>query len=280
MRLTLSEAVRTGTNAIKAIISEDAGLEARALLLFVTGRSRTDLYTREDDALSADEAERFVALVNERLTGTPLQHLIGAVDFRMITLKCDARALIPRPDSEIVVELALEQSEPRVIADLGTGSGCLLLSFLSERPEVTGIGVDADGEALELARENAVQLDLAARTEFFHGSWSAWTGWRDCDLIISNPPYIRSDVIPTLNPDVRDYDPMAALDGGPDGLDAYREIIQLGAEQMKAGAHLVLEIGYDQKRQVTDLLDQAGFRNLQHRQDLGGNDRAIAATKS
>ena len=280
MRLTLSEAVRTGTNAIKAIGSEDAGLEARALLLFITGRSRTDLYTREDDALSADEAERFVALVNERLTGTPLQHLIGAVDFRMITLKCDARALIPRPDSEIVVELALEQSEPRVIADLGTGSGCLLLSFLSERPEVTGIGVDADGEALELARENAVQLDLAARTEFFHGSWSAWTGWRDCDLIISNPPYIRSDVIPTLNPDVRDYDPMAALDGGPDGLDAYREIIQLGAEQMKAGAHLVLEIGYDQKQQVTDLLDQAGFRNLQHRQDLGGNDRAIAATKS
>lgn len=280
MRLTLSEAVRTGTNAIKAIVSDDAGLEARTLLLFVTGRSRTDLYTREDDVLSADETERFVALVTERLTGTPLQHLIGAVDFRMITLKCDARALIPRPDSEIVVELALEQSEPRVIADLGTGSGCLLLSFLSERPEVTGIGVDADGEALELARENAVQLDLAARTEFFHGSWSAWTGWRDCDLIISNPPYIRSDVIPTLNPDVRDYDPMAALDGGPDGLDAYREIIQLGAEQMKAGAHLVLEIGYDQKQQVTDLLDQAGFRNLQHRQDLGGNDRAIAATKS
>ena len=280
MRLTMSEAVRTGTNAIKAIVSDDAGLEARTLLLFVTGRSRTDLYTREDDVLSADETERFVALVTERLTGTPLQHLIGAVDFRMITLKCDARALIPRPDSEIVVELALEQSEPRVIADLGTGSGCLLLSFLSERPEVTGIGVDADGEALELARENAVQLDLAARTEFFHGSWSAWTGWRDCDLIISNPPYIRSDVIPTLNPDVRDYDPMAALDGGPDGLDAYREIIQLGAEQMKAGAHLVLEIGYDQKQQVTDLLDQAGFRNLQHRQDLGGNDRAIAATKS
>ena len=280
MRLTLSEAVRTGTNAIKAIGSEDAGLEARTLLLFVTGRSRTDLYTREDDALSADEAERFVALVNERLTGTPLQHLIGTVDFRMITLKCDARALIPRPDSEIVVELALEQSDPLTIADLGTGSGCLLLSFLSERLEVTGIGVDADGEALELARENAAQLDLAARTEFFHGSWSAWTGWSDCDLIISNPPYIRSDVIPTLNPDVRDYDPMAALDGGPDGLDAYREIIQLGAEQMKTGAHLVLEIGYDQKQQVTDLLDLAGFRNLQHRQDLGGNDRAIAATKS
>ena len=280
MRLTMREAVRTGTNAIKAIVSDDAGLEARTLLLFVTGRSRTDLYTREDDVLSADETERFVALVTERLTGTPLQHLIGAVDFRMITLKCDARALIPRPDSEIVVELALEQSEPRVIADLGTGSGCLLLSFLSERPEVTGIGVDADGEALQLARENAVKLELAARTEFFHGSWSAWTGWRDCDLIISNPPYIRSDVIPTLNPDVRDYDPMAALDGGPDGLDAYREIIQLGAEQMKAGAHLVLEIGYDQKQQVTDLLDQAGFRNLQHRQDLGGNDRAIAATKS
>ena len=280
MRLTLSEAVRTGTNAIKAIGSEDAGLEARTLLLFVTGRSRTDLYTREDDALSADEAERFVALVNERLTGTPLQHLIGTVDFRMITLKCDARALIPRPDSEIVVELALEQSDPLTIADLGTGSGCLLLSFLSERPEVTGIGVDADGEALQLARENAAQLDLAARTEFFHGSWSAWTGWSDCDLIISNPPYIRSDVIPTLNPDVRDHDPMAALDGGHDGLDAYREIIQLGAEQMKTGAHLVLEIGYDQKQQVTDLLDLAGFGNLQHRQDLGGNDRAIAATKS
>ncbi len=280
MQLTLSEAIRMGAKAIAAISPEDPTFEARALLLRLTGRSRTDLITRDDERLTIEEAEQFLHAVNQRVSGVPLQHILGFVDFRSIRLRCDARALIPRPDSEIVVDLALAQRAPHVVADLGTGSGCLLLSILSERPSAKGIAVDADVEAMQLARENAAQLDLLQRTGFFEGSWSAWTGWSACDLIISNPPYIRSDEIATLAPEVREHDPMKALDGGVDGLDAYREIVRLGADRMRIGAHLVLEIGYDQKSAVSDLLRQAGFGNLQHRQDLGGNDRAIAATKT
>ena len=128
-----------------------------------------------------------------------------------------------------------------------------------------------------LARENITELSLSARATVLNQSWTDWNGWADCDLIISNPPYIESAVIPTLQPEVRDHDPMDALDGGVDGLDAYREIITLGAAHMKAGAHLVLEIGYDQKDMVSALLRAANFTGLTHRKDLGGNDRAIAA---
>ncbi|MEO1659843.1 MAG: peptide chain release factor N(5)-glutamine methyltransferase [Pseudomonadota bacterium] len=280
MQLTLSEALRTGAEAVAATGSEDPNFESRVLLMALTGRSRTDLYAREDERLTPEQTDRFLQAVAQRAAGVPLQHILGFVDFRSIRLKCDARALIPRPDSEIVVDLALAARPPRMVADLGTGSGCLLLSILAECPEASGIAVDADAAALGLARENAELLDLSGRIDFFHGSWRAWTGWGACDLIISNPPYIRSDVISTLAPEVRDHDPMAALDGGADGLDAYREIVQLGADHMAKGAQLVLEIGYDQKSAVSDLLESAGFGNLQHRQDLGGNDRAIAATKS
>ncbi|MEL6858214.1 MAG: peptide chain release factor N(5)-glutamine methyltransferase [Pseudomonadota bacterium] len=280
MQLTLSEALRTGAEAVAAMGSEDPNFESRVLLMALTGRSRTDLYAHEDERLTSEQEDRFLQAVARRAAGVPLQHILGFVDFRSIRLKCDARALIPRPDSEIVVDLALAARPPRRVADLGTGSGCLLLSILAECPEASGIAVDADAAALGLARENAGLLDLSGRIDFIHGSWRAWTGWGACDLIISNPPYIRSDVISTLAPEVRDYDPMAALDGGADGLDAYREIVQLGADHMAKGAQLVLEIGYDQKSPVSDLLESAGFGNLQHRRDLGGNDRAIAATKS
>ncbi|MEL7285691.1 MAG: HemK/PrmC family methyltransferase, partial [Pseudomonadota bacterium] len=158
--------------------------------------------------------------------------------------------------------------------------GVLLAEILHRFENARGFAIERDEKALSLAAENFETLGLSARTEVFKGSWTEWHGWPDCDLILSNPPYIQSAVIPTLQPEVRDHDPLAALDGGPDGLDAYREITKLAAAQMKPGAFLVFEIGFDQKEAVSQLLLKAGFTDLRHQQDLGGQDRAIAALKS
>lgn len=222
------------------------------------------------------------ALIERRIAGTPLQHIIGETPFHAITLKTDARALIPRSDSETIVDLALEllpEDQKLNIADLGAGTGALLLAILTQRPHAKGTAVERSVEAATLLAENIRALKMDDRATLFQGSWADWSGWAEYDLIVSNPPYIERGVIPTLAPEVRDHDPMEALDGGPDGLDAYREIITLGAAHMKSGASLVLEIGYDQRESVSALLDAQGFTGLTHRKDLGGNDRGIAAQK-
>ncbi|MEM9225091.1 MAG: peptide chain release factor N(5)-glutamine methyltransferase [Pseudomonadota bacterium] len=265
---------------------DDGRREARLLIEAVIGQQLTVAALSGTQTLNAEMVARLDGLAARRATREPLQHILGETGFMSIAhFKTDARALIPRWDSETVVLLALERGKrarpsPRVIADLGTGSGALLAALLQALPHVQGVAVEKSAPALSLAKENVAALGLSPRVSFFPGSWTDWTGWNRCDLIISNPPYIRSEVIPTLAPEVRDHDPIEALDGGADGLDAYRDIIALGADQMKAGAHLVLEIGHDQRRDVTALLDAAGFIDLTHQKDLGGHDRAIAATKA
>ena len=211
-----------------------------------------------------------------------MQHILGTTEFYGLEFLSDARALIPRPDSEIVVETALEcisREQPAFIADLGMGSGCLLAVLLTNRPLARGEGVEASDAAATLAGENLTRLGLADRSLVHRGSWTGWQNWAEADLIISNPPYIASAEIEGLMPEVREYDPMSALDGGKDGLDAYREIIGLAAQGMKQGAWLVFEIGFDQKEAVSALLDQAGFDEIPCRKDLSGNDRAIAAKR-
>lgn len=235
--------------------------------------------------ISDDEKKRFDAFVARRANREPLQHITQSASILELQIKSDARALIPRDDSAellilAMIRLAERESDPLVIADLGTGTGVLLAECLNHFPQATGIAVESSADALGLASENFQSLGLNERITLFRGSWAEWTGWTECDLIISNPPYIRSDEIATLAPEVRDHDPAMALDGGADGLDAYRAIIRLGGQHMRQGAHLVLEIGYDQKASVTGLLESAGFTDLQHRQDLGGHDRAIAARKT
>ena len=261
----------------------DARAEARRLLCLAAGLSSAALIAAERDPAPEEHCDAFRALVANRAARQPFAHIAGQTAFYGLTLKSDARALIPRSDSECVVDLALSLMPANAawqIADLGTGSGALLAALLSQRPEARGIAIDASRDASALARENFDLLGLRERIESMTGSWSDWTGWGACDLIISNPPYIQRDVIATLEPEVRAHDPLDALDGGADGLDAYREIIALAATRMKPGAHLVLEIGYDQKASVSGLLSAHGIGDLQHRQDLGGQDRAIAATKT
>jgi len=252
------------------------------LLAHVAGCQSADLIARGGDPVSDETIPAFSDVIARRATREPLQHILGTTEFYGLDFLSDARALIPRPDSEIVVEAALAripEGQPVFVADLGTGSGCLLSAILANRPQASGEGVEASPEAAALARENLSRLGLSDRASVHNGPWSGWQKWNEADLIISNPPYIVSAEMAGLMPEVRDHDPAAALDGGADGLDAYREIVRLGATTMKPGAWLVFEIGYDQRESVSGLLEMAGFEAISCLNDLGGNDRAIVAQR-
>lgn len=261
---------------------DEANLQARRLFFYVTHGDSFRSVPRMMRVHSEEQIRRYENVIARRLSREPFQHIVGEVGFMGIMLKTDARALIPRDDTGEVALLALERLSGKTlyeceIADLGTGSGAILAGLLDQLPNASGVAVEQSSEALSLARENFETLGFLARIELFEGSWTEWTGWDTPDLIVSNPPYIESAVLQTLQPEVRDHDPAEALDGGVDGLDAYREIITLAAAKMKPGAHLVFEIGYDQKAAVTKLLEDAAFTQITHAKDLGGQDRAIAA---
>ena len=279
---TYQECLRTGTQRLRDAGIEEAALEARLMLMAASGLSRTGLISAEVDTVPEGIAARFDEMLRERQARRPLQHILGTTEFFGLEFICDGRALIPRPDSEIVAEAALRfipEDTDISIADLGTGTGCLLAALLSNRPRAKGVGVEASPQAASLARENLARLGLAQRAPVFDGSWADWPDWHAMDLIISNPPYIASAEIEALAPEVRAHDPMAALDGGDDGLVAYREIISLAGQNMKPGAWLVFEIGYDQKEAVSGLLKAAEFAEIGSSKDLGGHDRAVWGRK-
>ena len=279
---TVADLIREGTKILDKAGVADAHHDARALMKVVYPDASDSLF---ENGISNDKATIFMALIRRRALREPLQHILGEASIYELTLKSDARALIPRQDSAEAISLAIESLSKTAlpsptIADLGAGTGVLLAEVLHRFENARGFAIEQDAKALSLAEENFETLGFSDRVALFEGNWAEWQGWAACDLILSNPPYIRSDIIPTLQPEVRDHDPLPALDGGPDGLDAYREITALAGAQMKPGAYLVFEIGFDQKDAVSQLLLKAGFTDLRHQQDLGGQDRAIAALKS
>ena len=254
--------------------------EARLIMSLASDLTTSELILRGDRSPSDDIANVFAQMVERRAAREPFQHIAGSASFFGLDFISDARALVPRADSEIVVETGLRLMPDRpdvLIADLGTGSGCLLVAMLANRAGATGIGVESDPAAASLARANIERHGLAACTDVREESWNDWDGWGEIDLVISNPPYIRSDVIATLDPEVRHHDPVAALDGGADGLDAYRDIARLAREWLRPGTPLVLEIGFDQKADVLGILSDAGLVNTGSSTDLGGNDRVVWA---
>ncbi|MEZ5986828.1 MAG: peptide chain release factor N(5)-glutamine methyltransferase [Hyphomonas sp.] len=279
---TYQDYLRDGVRRLREAGIDEAPHEARLILMAASGLSRTGLISAEPEIVPDGVAGRFDEMIRERQARRPLQHILGTTEFYGLEFICDPRALIPRPDSEIVVEAALRlipDGQAMTVADLGTGSGCLLSAILSNRPDVRGTGVEASPDAASLARENISRLGLGERASVFEGSWVDWPDWEGAGLVISNPPYIASAEIGTLSPEVRLHDPMAALDGGADGLNAYREIIALAAARLPPGAWLVFEIGHDQKEAVSGLLEAADFAAIASARDLGGNDRAVWAQK-
>jgi len=283
---TVEAARRTLAARLQSAGIDSADLDARLLIGQALGLDLTGMISAAHRPLTADESNRIETFARRRLTGEPVARILGTKEFWGLPLALSRETLVPRPDTETVVELALQMlrdspaNRPLSIADLGTGTGAILLALLSELPDATGIGTDISVEALQTATANAVRLGLAPRASFIRCDYaSALTG--PFDLIVSNPPYIRSSDIAALAAEVRDHDPLAALDGGPDGLNAYRALIPQAARILAPGAALVVEAGQGQAAQIEALMTSAGLApQAAPKADLAGISRAVGARKS
>jgi len=283
--LTVEQARRDAAKRLTAASGNATELDARLLVGHALGLDLTGMIMAANRILTPGETAQLDALIVRRLAGEPVARIVGHKEFWGLSLSLSPATLVPRPDTETVVELALQMLRDSVasraprIADLGTGTGAILLALLSELPEATGVGTDISGEAVETATANALSLGLAARASFIRCDYaSALTG--PFDLIVSNPPYISSGDIAGLAVEVRDHDPWAALDGGPDGLAAYRALIPQAARILAPGAALVVEAGQGQVAQIDALMTAAGL--VPHRApkaDLAGIPRAVGARK-
>lgn len=261
--MTLNEATRLLTP-----VSDTPRLDAEILLAHALGIEREALlfgsYTVPDS---------FDALIARRLAHEPVAYITGTRDFWTVTLHVAPGVLIPRPDSETLIEAAVahfEKAGPRRVLDLGTGSGALLLAALDQWPDATGVGLDAFAEAMRIARENVRQLGMVQRAKILHGGW-AGTG-EAFDLILCNPPYIATNEV--LPPDVADWEPASALFAGDDGLDDYRMIAPVLAPQLSPGGIACIEIGHSQRDAVAALFAAQGFA-VDCRPDLAGRDRCL-----
>jgi release factor glutamine methyltransferase len=284
--LTLETARRVLTKRFEAAAIDSAELDARMLVGGATGLDLTGLITQAARQLSVAEAARVTDAANRRLAGEPVARILGSKEFWGMPLQLSSGTLVPRPDTETVVEMALEmlravptyEAGPK-IADIGTGSGAILLALLSELPNAYGVGTDVCQAALATAKTNAVKLGFGGRSGFVACDYaSALNG--PFDLIVSNPPYIRSADIAGLTAEVRDHDPRRALDGGADGLDAYRALVPQVSPLLALKGALVVEVGHDQSSQVEQLMTAAGLiHDRPPKADLAGIQRAVAGRK-
>lgn len=254
-------------------------LDARLLVQGVTGASDIEMLREPGTRMSDEEEARLAVFERRRLAGEPVSRILGMREFWGLPFAVTPATLDPRPDSETLVETALallrETAEPRIL-DLGTGTGCLLLSLLHERADAQGTGIDISDEALAVAASNAARLDLSARVSFRRGNWTDGIGGR-FDLVISNPPYIRRGDIEALEREVREHDPLLALDGGEDGLDAYRALAAAIPDVLTQTGHAVIELGEGQGEAVRAIFEPAGMAVLRIVPDLAGIPRALVA---
>ncbi len=273
---------------------EEAGLEnplldARILAAEACGRDPSGLILDRDSAVSVEQAARIANFAARRLAGEPVSRILGRREFWGLSFRITPDTLDPRPETELLVETVLAHVKPRNLThaplrvlDLGTGSGCILGALLSELPHAQGIGIDRSEAALAVARYNLSRLGLQDRAAFLCGNWMSATGGV-FDVIVCNPPYIAPSEICQLEPEVRVYDPYLALDGGEDGLDAYRAVIPGALAAIREGGLAVFETGDRQSEAVLNLMklsaSGAGFSGLRVLKDLGGAGRAVAAVR-
>mgnify|MGYP000897431914 CR=1 FL=1 len=272
--MNYTEAFLMGMQKLKEAQLEEAQLEARLLLEEICGTDHNTLLCHGDREVSEKEEEQYRKTIEQRAQHVPLQHILGYQDFMGLRFHVNEHVLIPRQDTEILAEEAMRYLHDGMrILDLCTGSGCILLSLLHYSNDCEGVGVDISKEALLVAKENAASLGI--ETDFVESDlYERVTG--KFDLLVSNPPYIESAVIPTLMEEVRGYDPYIALDGGEDGLDFYRRIIGGAQDYLKRGGQILMEIGSGQAQAVSELLREAGFKEIDVCRDFAGLDRVVS----
>ncbi len=283
MSLTLLKAWTSARDRLKAVGLDSPVIDARLLVEAASGASRLELITDPHRALTDEQAAVLEGYLARRERREPVARILGRKGFWKIALGLSPSVLVPRPDTETVVQVALEAFEEHrhfSVLDLGVGSGAILLAILAERPNARGLGVDVSDDALAVARENAANLGLQGRAALLRGDWTAGLEGETFDLVVSNPPYIATAVIETLEPEVRDHEPRLALDGGADGLDAYRILAPEVLRMLKPGGIFVVEIGFDQSKAVEALFREAGGAEVRTVKDLANRDRVVTGAKN
>lgn len=265
---------------------ETAALDAKLLTGHALGLDALALATREQEQVSDEQAANVAELLQRRMTGESVARILGEKEFYGLPFWLNAATLEPRPETELLVDLAIAAlPQGGRLLDLGTGTGCIPIAVLANRADAGGIATDIALDAMTMARENAERNGVQGRLELALGNWfealdlgySGRDGGEGFDLITSNPPYIASDVVETLDPEVRAFDPRLALDGGPDGLGPYRIIAAGAARHLKPGGRVLVEIGYDQGKSVSALFAEHGLTEILVHKDLNGLDRVISA---
>ncbi|MBP1852052.1 peptide chain release factor N(5)-glutamine methyltransferase [Rhizobium halophytocola] len=278
---TVAGLVRWARHHFREAGLDDPATDATTLLCGLLGKNRAELLLSGEEPVGDEVVHRVHSAIERRMSREPVHRILGSRAFYGIDLTLSPDTLEPRPDTETLIDMllphlrAMAAAKGRVrLIDLGTGTGAIGLSLLHEVAEAEATLTDLSPGALATAGENAARLGLAARVTPLLSRWFDAVDGR-FDIIVSNPPYILANVIDSLAPEVRLFDPKLALDGGPDGLDAYRAIAGHADAYLEADGLIAVEIGYDQKRQVETLFAEAGFRLIEARSDFGGNDRAL-----
>jgi release factor glutamine methyltransferase len=271
--------------ALTAAGIDNARFEARLLLAQASGLTIEQLVARGTDDVPATIVETARSLTARRVRREPMAYILGEREFWGLPFKVSPAVLVPRPDSETLIEAVLSLMPDRArgwrILDLGLGSGCLLLTLLREYPQAHGVGLEASAQALAIAQENAEVLGVADRAQLLAGDWRR-PGWVEAlggrfDLVVSNPPYIASAAVPKLMPEVSSFEPRLALDGGAEGLDAYYVLIAASPRLVTAGGFMAVEAGEGQAPEISRLFTAAGLKPRASWKDLGGIDRVVTA---
>ncbi len=276
--MTYSEALRKSTDYLREAGITDAETDARLLLMHVTGKDRTFFLAHGDEELTEREEKHYQLLTEKRGGHVPVQHLTGTMNFMGLDFDVAENVLIPRIDTEYLVEEAMTYVEDGArVLDVCTGSGCILLSLMRFKNDISGVGVDVSDDALELSRKNAEKLGVEnvqfIKSDLFRNVEGKF------DYILSNPPYIRSSEIDGLMDEVRLHEPHLALDGGEDGLDFYRKIAHEAKDYLEPEGRLFFEIGFDEGDALREILSEEGYRDIEVVRDYSGNERVVRCLK-
>ena len=275
--MILKEIQRKLCNNFSSIGIETPELDARIILKEVLSLDDKDLILKESLDIPEEMIEKIITIESRRLNGEPISKIFKKRDFYNSTFLISNDVLDPRPETELIVEIAnnyINKNEVKNILDLGTGSGCILLSILNENRMINGLGIDLSKEAISIAKQNSKKLNLETQSNFLVSNWMSSVNYK-YDLVVSNPPYIASEDIKKLSKSVKIYDPILSLDGGDDGLNSYRLIASDLKRIISMNALIIIEIGYNQSLQVIDIFKKNDFKLIKKYNDINGLDRVL-----
>ena len=275
--MILKEIQRKLCNNFSIFGIETPELDARIILKEVLSLDDKDLILKESLDIPNELIEKIIAIESRRLNGEPISKIFKKRDFYNSTFLISNDVLDPRPETELIVEIAnnfIDKNEVKNILDLGTGSGCILLSILKENKMINGLGIDLSKDAISIAKQNSKKLNLETQSNFLISNWMSSVNYK-YDLVVSNPPYIASEDIKKLSKSVKIYDPILSLDGGDDGLNSYRLIASDLKRVVSKNALIIIEIGYNQSLQVIEIFKKNNFKLMKKYNDINGLDRVL-----